>query len=104
MEGTTIVGTATLSANGGVIVTLTTNANATFATTGLVTGPHQIVAVYLGDRTFSPSTSAPGPDIVEGFTNTNSGAANQNIFPGATPTFKFTPPPFAAPPFLNTLT
>jgi len=30
MEGTTILGTATLSANGGVIVTLTTNANAAF--------------------------------------------------------------------------
>jgi hypothetical protein len=104
MEGTTILGTATLSANGGVIVTLTTNANAAFATTGLVTGPHQIVAVYSGDSTFAPSTSAPAPNIVEDFTNTNSGPASQNIFPGATTTYNFTLAPVGATTFLNDLT
>jgi hypothetical protein len=104
MEGTTILGTATLSANGGVIVTLTTNANAAFATTGLVTGSHQIVAVYSGDSTFAPSTSAPVPNIVEDFTNTNSGAASQNIFPGATTTYNFTLAPVGASTFLNDLT
>ena len=104
MEGTTILGTATLSANGGVIVTLTTNANAAFATTGLVTGPHQIVAVYSGDSTFAPSTSAPVPNIVEDFTNTNSGPASQNIFPGATTTYNFTLAPVGATTFLNDLT
>jgi Bacterial Ig-like domain (group 3)/FG-GAP-like repeat len=104
MEGTTILGTATLSANGGVIVTLTTNANAAFATTGLVTGPHQIVAVYSGDSTFAPSTSAPAPNIVEDFTNTNSGPASQNVFPGATTTYNFTLAPVGATTFLNDLT
>jgi hypothetical protein len=104
MEGTTILGTATLSANGGVIVTLTTNANAAFATTGLVTGSHQIVAVYSGDSTFAPSTSAPVPNIVEDFTNTNSGPASQNIFPGVTTTYNFTLAPVGATTFLNDLT
>jgi hypothetical protein len=104
MEGTTILGTATLSANGGVVVTLTTNANAAFATTGLVTGSHQIVAVYSGDSTFAPSTSAPVPNLVEDFTNTNSGAASQNIFPGATTTYNFTLAPIGATTFLNDLT
>jgi hypothetical protein len=104
MEGTTILGTATLSANGGVVVTLTTNANAAFATTGLATGSHQIVAVYSGDSTFAPSTSAPVPNLVEDFTNTNSGAASQNIFPGATTTYNFTLAPVGATSFLNDLT
>jgi hypothetical protein len=104
MEGTTILGTATLGANGGVIVTLTTNANAAFATTGLVTGPHQIVAVYSGDSTFAPSTSAPVPNMVEDFTNTNSGPASQNIFPGATTTYNFTLAPVGATTFLNDVT
>jgi hypothetical protein len=104
MEGTTVLGTATLSANGGVVVTLTTNANAAFATTGLLTGSHQIVAVYSGDSTFAPSTSAPVPNIVEDFTNTNSGPASQNIFPGATTTYNFTLAPVGATTFLNDLT
>jgi hypothetical protein len=104
MEGTTILGTATLSGNGGVIVTLTTNANAAFATTGLVTGPHQIVAIYSGDSTFAPSTSAPVPNVVEDFTNTNSGPASQNISPGATTTYNFTLAPVGATTFLNDLT
>jgi hypothetical protein len=104
MEGTTILGTATLSANGGVIVSLTTNANAAFATTGLLTGSHQIVAVYSGDSTFAPSTSSPAPNTVEDFTNTNSGPASQNIFPGATTTYNFTLAPVGSTTFLNDLT
>jgi hypothetical protein len=101
MEGTVIIGTATLSANGGVTVSLTTNANAAFATTALVTGPHQIVAVYSGDSTFAPSTSAPIPNNVEDFTNTNTGAASQNIFPGKTTSYTFTLAPVGATTFLN---
>jgi hypothetical protein len=104
MEGTTILGTTTLSANGGVTVTLTTNANAAFATTGLVTGSHQIVAVYSGDNTFAPSTSAPIPNIVEDFTNTNTGAASQSMFPGKTTTYNFTLAPVGATTFLNDVT
>ncbi len=104
MEGTTVLGTATLSANGGVIVTLTTNANAAYATTGLATGSHQIVAVYSGDNTFAPSTSAPVPNIVEDFTNTNTGAASQSMFPGASTSYTFTLAPVSATTFLNDVT
>jgi hypothetical protein len=104
MDGTTIIGTATLSANGGVVVSLTTNANAAYATANLVTGSHQIVAVYSGDSNFAPSTSAPAANIVEDFTNTNSGPASQNIFPGATTTYNFTLAPVSATTFLNDLT
>jgi hypothetical protein len=69
-----------------------------------VTGSHQIVAVYSGDNTFAPSTSAPIPNLVEDFTNTNSGPASQNIFPGATTTYNFTLAPVGATTFLNDLT
>jgi Bacterial Ig-like domain (group 3)/FG-GAP-like repeat len=104
MDGTTILGTAPLSANGGVVVSLTTNANAAFATTALLTGPHQIVAVYSGDNTFLPSTSAPAPNMVEDFTNANTGAASQNVFPGASTTYTFTLTPVGASTFLNDVT
>jgi Bacterial Ig-like domain (group 3)/FG-GAP-like repeat len=104
MEGTTIIGTAPLSANGGVVVSLTTNANAAFATSNLVTGPHQIVAVYSGDSNFLPSTSVPATNTVEDFTNTNSGPTTQNVFPGATTTYNFTLAPVSATTFLNDVT
>ncbi len=104
MDGTVVVGTAALSANGGVVVSLTTNANAALATTNLMTGPHQIVAVYSGDNNFAPSTSAPAANMVEDFTNTNTGAASQNIFPGATTTYSFTLAPVGATTFLNDVT
>ena len=104
MEGTTVLGSAALSANGGVVVTLTTNANAAYATTSLVTGSHQIVAVYSGDSTFAPSTSAPAPNTVEDFTNTNTGAASQPMFPGAATSYTFTLAPVSATTFLNDVT
>ncbi len=104
MEGNNVLGSAPLSANGGVVVSLTTNANAAFATTNLVTGPHQIVAVYSGDSNFAPSTSAPAPNTVEDFTNTNTGVASQNMFPGGTTTYKFTLAPVSATTFLDDVT
>jgi hypothetical protein len=104
MEGTTVLGSAPLSANGGVVVTLTTNANAAYATTGLATGLHQIVAVYSGDGAFATSTSAPAPNTVEDFTNTNTGAASQSILPGATTSYTFTLAPVSATTFLNDVT
>ena len=104
MDGTTVLGTAALSANGGVIVSLATNANAAFATTSLLTGPHQIVAVYSGDGTFAPSTSAPAPNMVEDFTNANTGPASQNVLPGASTTYTFTLTPVDASTFLNDVT
>ena len=39
--------------------------------------------------------------MVEDFTNVNSGAASQNIFPGATTSYKFTLTPISATTFLN---
>jgi len=104
MDGTTVLGTATLNGNGGVTVSLTTNANAAFATTSLVTGPHQIVAVYSGDGTFAPSTSVPTPDMVEDFTNANTGAASQKIAAGASTTYNFTLTPLGSSTFLNDVT
>jgi hypothetical protein len=104
MDGTVVLGTAVLSANGGVIVSLTTDANAAFATTNLVTGAHQVVAVYSGDNNFAPSTSVPAANMVEDFTNTNTGEASQNIFPGATTTYTFTLAPVSATTFLNDVT
>jgi len=104
MDGTTVIGTATLTGNGSVVVSLTTNANVAYATTGLLTGQHQIVAVYSGDSTFAPSTSAPIPNMVEDFTNTNSGPATQNVFPGATTTYNFTLAPVGATTFINDVT
>jgi len=101
MDGTNVLGTATISPNGGVVVSLTTNAGAAFATSNLATGAHQIVAVYSGDNNFAPSTSAPATNMVEDFTNTNSGPASQNIFPGATTTYNFTLAPVSATTFLN---
>jgi hypothetical protein len=104
MEGTTVLGTAPVSANGGVIVSLTTNANAIFATSTLVTGTHQIVAVYSGDSTFLPSTSVPVANIVEDFTNTNSGPATQTVASGKVATYNFTLAPVGATTFLDDVT
>jgi len=104
MDGTTILGTAILTPNGGVAVSLSTNANAALLTSKLATGSHQIIAVYSGDSSFAPSTSAPANDIVEDFTNTNSGPASQNIFPGATTSYNFSVAPISAATFLNDVT
>ena len=104
MEGTTVLGSSPISANGGVVVSLTTNANAAFATTALVTGPHQIVAVYSGDSTFLPSTSTPVTNIVEDFSNTNSGPASQTVASGKATTYNFTLAPVGATTFLSDVT
>ena len=101
MDGSVVLGTETITPNGGVAVALSTNANAILLTSSLVTGSHQIVAVYSGDTTFAPSTSAPTNYLVEDFTNTNTGAASQNIFPGASTTYKFSLAPVTAATFLN---
>jgi Bacterial Ig-like domain (group 3)/FG-GAP-like repeat len=104
LDGTTVLGTASLTSNGGVAVSLTTNANAAMLTSSLAMGTHQIVAVYSGDSSFAPSTSAPANDIVEDFTNTNSGPASQNVFPGATTSYNFSLAPISATTFLNDVT
>ncbi|WP_433974331.1 beta strand repeat-containing protein [Tunturiibacter lichenicola] len=104
MDGSVVLGTATLTPNGGVAVSLSTNASAILLTSSLVAGSHQIVAIYSGDNTFAPSTSAPANDLVEDFTNTNTGPASQNIFPGASTTYNFSLAPITASTFLNDVT
>ncbi|WP_433966694.1 Ig-like domain repeat protein [Tunturiibacter gelidiferens] len=104
MDGTTVLGTTTLSSNGGVAVSLSTNANAALLTSNLAMGSHQIIAVYSGDGSFAPSMSAPANDVVEDFTNTNSGPASQNIFPGATSNYNFNLAPVSVPTFLDDVT
>lgn len=100
MDGTTVLGTAALSANGGVIVSLTAG-NAAFTTGSLSTGDHQITAVYSGDNSFSTSTSAPMDNVVEDFTVVNSGPASQELFPGASTSYNFKLTPLSASTFLN---
>jgi hypothetical protein len=104
MDGTTILGIATLSSNGGVAVSLSTNANAALITSSLAMGSHQIIAVYSGDSSFASSTSTPAKDVVEDFTNTNSGPASQNVFPGSTTSYNFSLAPVSAATFLNDVT
>ena len=77
MEGTTTLGTGTLSATGV----------ATYATTGLPTGADSITAVYGGDSNFSGSTSTAvtvtvNAAVPPSFALTNSGNITEN--PGAT--------------------
>jgi hypothetical protein len=102
LEGTTVLGTVTLN-SGGTVVSLARSANAAFATSTLATGSHQIVAVYSGDATFASSTSAPVTYIVQDFTNTVTGTANQNLFPGDKTSYTFSLTPLGATTFLSDL-
>ena len=102
LEGTTILGTTALNTN-GTVVALAKSADAAYATNGLTTGSHQIVAVYSGDASFSASTSAPVTYIVQDFTNAVDGAASQNVFPGDTTSYKFDLAPLGATTFLSDL-
>ncbi|HMH11483.1 MAG TPA: Ig-like domain repeat protein [Edaphobacter sp.] len=102
LEGTTVLGTTALNTN-GTVVALAKSGNAAYATSGLTTGSHQIVAVYSGDASFSPSTSAPVTYIVQDFTNAVNGVASQNVFPGDKTSYKFDLAPLGATTFLSDL-
>src|SRR5207245_8710427 len=56
LDGTTVIGSGTLSA--------TAPFTATFSTTSLAAGTHSITAQYLGDTNFNGSTSAVLTEIV----------------------------------------
>ena len=101
LDGTTVIGTSSVTTNGGVVVNLPTTGNALLVTSAMATGAHKITAVYSGDSTFAPSTSAPADNMVEDFTNVNSGPASQNLFPGDKTSYKFTLSPLSATTFLN---
>jgi hypothetical protein len=100
MDGSTVLGSAPLSTN-GVTVSFDLTGNAAWATTTLAMGSHTITAVYSGDGSFAASTSAPVTNIVQDFTNKNSGSASQNVFPGHTTTFNFTLAPVGATTFMS---
>ncbi len=102
LEGTTVLGMTALDTN-GTVVALAKSAAAAYATSALTTGPHQIVAVYSGDASFSASTSAPVTYIVQDFTNAVNGTANQNVFPGDKTSYKFDLAPLGANTFLSDL-
>jgi Bacterial Ig-like domain (group 3)/FG-GAP-like repeat len=102
LEGTTVLGTTALNTN-GTVVALAKSADAAYATSGLTTGSHQIVAVYSGDANFSSSTSAPVTYIVQDFTNAVNGVDSQNVFPGDTTSYKFDLAPLGATTFLSDL-
>ncbi len=102
LEGATILGTAALSTN-GTVVSFAKSGDAAYATSGLATGSHQIVAIYSGDANFAPSTSAPITNIVQDFTNVVNGVAIQNIFPGDSTSYKFDLAPVGSTTFLNDL-
>jgi hypothetical protein len=99
MDGTTVLGTAPVTAGGGVVVSLTVGSS--FQTSTLADGAHQVTAIYSGDSTFTTSTSAPLTNTVEDFTNVNSGPASQEVAPGKTTTFNFKLTPVGASTFLD---
>ncbi len=101
MEGTTVLGTAPLSTNGGITVSLDLTGNASWATNSLKTGSHTITAVYSGDTSFGTSTSAPVTNVVQDFTNTNTGAASQSVLAGGTTSYEFTITPVGASTFMG---
>jgi hypothetical protein len=100
LDGTTVIGNAPLSTNGGT-VSLTLSGNSSWATTSLTTGTHTITAVYSGDSNFATSTSAPVTNIVQDFTNTNSGKGSQSVMPGGSTSYTFTLAPVGATTFMD---
>ena len=104
MEGTTVLATAPVSPSGNVVLSLSTIGTSAFTTSSLSTGSHTVTAVYSGDSNFTQSTSAPVTDLVEDFTNVNTGAATQNIFPGAVTSYTFKLSPVGSSTFVSNLT
>jgi predicted outer membrane repeat protein len=64
LDGTTVLGTGTLTAAGGMFT-------ATFTTSGLTAGSHSITARYEGDTNFNTSTSSAVNQVVGQGTTTN---------------------------------
>jgi len=67
-EGTTVLGSSTLDANG----------RATISTSSLTVGTHSITARYNGDSAFSGSSSAPVSQTVNKANTTTTVASNRN--------------------------
>ena len=88
LDGTTTIGTGTLS--GGV---------ATLTISTLTAGTHNITAAYGGDANFAAASSSPLAELVEDFGFTIS-APSITVLPGGTAVFTFTVAPVNASTFL----
>lgn len=75
LNGTTTLGTGTLSASG-------TNATATFTTTSLAGGTYSVTASYAGDTNYTGSASSASTLTVQDFTLTPA-AQTVSVMPGA---------------------
>ncbi|QNI37759.1 NHL domain-containing protein [Edaphobacter albus] len=80
LDGTTLLGTVTLSAG-----------QATLSTTALAVGAHNITAVYSGDTNFAPATTITTPTITIASPDfsLNGGGGSQSVIPGNAATFSF---------------
>lgn len=83
LDGTTQLGTATLNGSGV----------ASFTTSSLTVGYHNIVASYLGDTTYSSAASAPLAQLIEDFKLTLGGAGTTTLGLGQNATFPVTVAP-----------
>ena len=92
LDGTTAIGTGTLS--GGV---------ATLITSSLAAGTHSITVSYGGDTDFSATGSVPLSQVVEDFSISPSSNLSVIALPGGTAIFKFTVAPVNGSTFLATL-
>ena len=83
-DGSTAIGTGTLSASGSGA-----SAIAKLTTTSLATGSHAITASYLGDSNNQASTTTTLTELVEDFSVTANSPTTATIEPGLAATFTF---------------
>jgi sugar lactone lactonase YvrE len=81
LDGTTLLGSGTLSAS-----------TATYTTSGLAVGSHSITAVYGGDSDFLTVTSSALAEVIAKFTLvlTSGSSGTQTVAPGQAATYSFT--------------
>jgi hypothetical protein len=79
-DGATQIGTGSLSASGV----------ATFTTSSLATGHHNMVASYSGDSTYNAASSTSLPQLIEDFSLTLSGSGAATLGLGQSATFPLT--------------
>ena len=103
-DGSTAIGTASLSTNGTAVVSFSNNGDAAYSTATLAAGTHTITAAYSGDTSFMSSTSAPLTNIVADFTNKATGTTTRNMFPGDTASYTFVLTPVGSSTFLTSTT
>jgi len=88
LDGTTVIGTGTLSASGSGA-----SAIAKLTLTTLPAGSQSITAVYAGDTNNQASTSAAVGEVVEDFSVTANAPASATIEPGTSATYSITVSP-----------